>query len=111
MWETFATWVDELAEGFLSMKHTRHISYATCSAIILTAVSHIFYRQGGELLALPGLTIHIILNGAMLFIFPFDGCDCSLPSGAYLIFNVAFYSGVFFVLLLLIENIKTAKKK
>lgn len=79
----------------------KYVSYSVPIGIAVTALSFLLYKQGGALFLWPGMFVALVINGLMPLIIHSDDWY-SLPSGAYLVLNTAFYSFVVFVILLVI---------
>ena len=86
------------------------ISYSVCIAVMITALAHAFYHQGGEILAYPGLLMEALLTGFILLAVP-TGDDYYSLSGSYLVFNTAFYALVIFVMLWFVTQRKEQRKR
>src|SRR5262245_21449915 len=89
----------KMASGIKNLTMKR-AAYSICAAVIITALAYRFYNQGGEVLAYPGLMIHVLINGLIL-LSPTDDNYYAIPSGSYLIFNIIFYSLTTFAILLI----------
>jgi hypothetical protein len=83
----------------------KYVSYSVSTGIAVTALSFLLYGQGGALFLWPGMLVELMINGVMLFIIHSEDWY-SLPSGAYLIFNTAFYSFIVFIILLLLTRLR-----
>jgi hypothetical protein len=91
------------------MSNWRLLNYSICIALIITALSYVFPNLGGEYLMAPGIKIELLLTG-MILIIPTGDYYYSFPSWSYLIFNIAFYSLMFFILLLVIKQLGMRQK-
>jgi hypothetical protein len=74
---------------------SRRLSYSICLATVITAASYVLHDRGGEFVLWPGLVSQVMFNGILLAI-PSGDHYYSLPSGSYLVFNVAFYASIIF---------------
>ena len=88
----------------------KHVSYSVSIGIAVTALSFLLYKQGGALFLWPGFFMEVMINGLMLVVIPSDDWY-SLPSGAYLVFNTAFYSFVVFIILLVLTYLGLLKRQ
>jgi hypothetical protein len=86
------------------------LSYSIFLAVVISAISYVLYDRGGELVLWPGLLTQVVLNGVLLLAIPSGDDYYSLPSRAYLVFNVTFYASIIFGLLLLIGQNSVKKK-
>ena len=77
----------------------KYVSYSVSVGIVITALSCLLYKEGGALFLWPGMFMELTINVLMLFIIHSEDWY-SLPSGAYLILNTAFYSFVVLIILL-----------
>jgi hypothetical protein len=85
------------------------LTYSVCIAILITAISYVQYGRGGEFVLRPGIVSQVMFNGLLLAV-PSGDVFYSLPSGAYLIFNVTFYASIVFGALLLIAHMSAKTK-
>ena len=92
------------------MSLQRNLSYSICTAIVITAVASVFYKQGGEFLAVPGSFIEFVLIWLVLAI-PIDELYLVTPPGTHLFLNVVFYSLALFLLLCLIQRLRDLQQK
>ena len=76
-------------------------SYSTSLATITTAVSFFFYSSAGEFVVLPGMMMELITNGLLLLFVRTGDDHFTVPSGAFLVFNVIFYACMFYVVVAL----------
>ena len=81
----------------------KNVSYSVAIGIVVTALSFLLYEEGGALFLWPGFFMNAMINGLMLLIIHSDDWY-SLPAGAYLVLNTAFYSFVAFIVLLVITR-------
>ena len=65
---------------------------------MVTALSHLLYKQGGELVLWPGIFIELMVNSLLLFVSEFDNFY-SVPAGTDSLINAVFYSAVIFMIL------------
>ena len=63
------------------------------------------YDSGGELVLWPGVITEVMFNGILLAI-PSGDDFYTLPSQAYLLFNVIFYALIIFAFLLLVMRLR-----
>ncbi len=89
------------------MIYLKYLSYCVSGSVILTALSSLTYKLGGELLLVPGLFVEVMLTGFILLVFLTGDEYFSFPSGTYLIFNVIIYSCAAIGLLILAKQFKT----
>ena len=82
----------------------KYVSYSVSIGIAVTALSFLLYKQGGALFLWPGFLMELMINALMLLIIHSDDWY-SLPSGAYLFLNTAFYSFVVFITLVVITRL------
>ena len=87
----------------------KYVSYSVSIGIAVTMLSSTLYKQGGELFLWPGMFMELLVNGLMLFIIQSDHYY-SLPSGAYLVLNTAFYSSVMFVILFGVTHLRSQQR-
>ena len=88
----------------------KYVSYSVSIGIAITALSFLLYKQGGALFLAPGFFMEVMINALMLFIIHSDDWY-SLPSGAYLVLNTAFYSLVVFIILLVITRLGLLQRR
>jgi hypothetical protein len=79
-------------------------SYAVSVGVVVTALSHLLYKQGGELVLWPGIFIELMVNSLLLFVSESDNFY-SLPSGTDSLINAVFYSAVIFMILFAITRL------
>ena len=80
--------------------------FAISVAIVITAVSHVLHNSGGEFVLWPGIAAEVMFNGILLAI-PSGDDYYSLPSQAYLLLNVTFYTLIIFAAIFLVTQIRT----
>ncbi len=80
------------------MKSWRRLSYSVSIALLVTAMSYLFYSWGGELFAYPGKFIDVWFNFLVFFV-----AEEQFPDRINLrvFFNIAFYSVMFYIMLCL----------
>ncbi len=76
----------------------KFVSYSVSTGVVVTALSHLLYKQGGELVLWPGIFIELMVNILLLFVSESDNFY-SLPSRTDSLINSVFYSAVIFVIL------------
>jgi hypothetical protein len=74
------------------------VSYSGSVGVAVTALSHLLYKQGGELVLWPGMFIELIVNILLLLVSESDNFY-SVPSGTDSLINAVFYSAAIFVIL------------
>ena len=77
--------------------------FAISVAIVITAVSHILHDSGGEFVLWPALAAEVMFNGILLAI-PSGDDYYSLPSRAYMVFNLSFYTLIIFATIFLVTR-------
>lgn len=70
----------------------------------------LFYREGGELLVVPGLLAEIYLNDFFILVNK-DDVWYSAPAGTYAVFNVIAYFLLFYVISWVYTVIKVSFKR
>jgi len=80
------------------MKFWKRLSYSVSLALLVTALSYLFYSWGGALFAYPGKFIDVCFNFLVFFV-----AEEQFPNRINLraFFNIAFYSVIIFILLCL----------
>lgn len=94
----------------LARMNWKYVSYSVSTGVVVTALSYMFYKEGGELVLWPGTFMELVVNGVMLFVIQSDDFY-SLPSGTYLVFNTAFYALVIFIILSVIIQLGSAQRR
>lgn len=74
------------------------VSYSISAGVVVTALSHLLYQQGGELVLWPGMFIELMVNILLLLVSESDDFY-SVPSGTDSLINAVFYSAVIFAIL------------
>ena len=93
------------------MNNWRLWSYSISLATITTAASFFFYSSGGEFVVLPGMMMELITNGFLL-LFVRTGDDFfTVPSGAFLVFNVIFYACTFYVVVAVTRKLRASNTR
>ncbi len=87
------------------MSRRRRLICSVLAAAVITAISYASLQWGGEYLLWPGLFLQVMFNGLLLLAIPTGDDYYTLPSGAYLAFNVIFYGVVVFMTLFLMSLI------
>src|SRR4030095_2193312 len=81
---------EQMTTSASRMSHLKRVGYCLSIALVVTAFASLFYREGGELLAVPGL----IVSG-FLFAFGTSGDDFG-PVIPWQFPSVFFYAIVFY---------------
>ncbi|HEU4509709.1 MAG TPA: hypothetical protein VFR78_15820 [Pyrinomonadaceae bacterium] len=79
-------------------------SYSVSIGIVVTALAHLLYKQGGELVLWPGIFVKLMCNSLLLFLTDSDNFY-SVPSGTDSLINAVFYSAVIFILLFAVRRL------
>jgi hypothetical protein len=87
----------------------RRLTYAICTASVITAIGYVTEDQRVELLTSPGMFINVVFNGVMLMI-PTGEEFYTLPTGAHLVLNLAFYTSIIFAASVMIPLIRDSMK-
>lgn len=74
------------------MSHLKRVSYCLCVAVVVTALASLFYAEGGELLASPGMFVSSFLT---LVSFIFTTGDYFPPLIPWQPGSVVFYAILF----------------
>lgn len=82
----------------------KFVSYSVSAGVLTTALSHLLYKQGGELVLWPGIVIELMVNSLLLFVSPSDRFY-SFPSGMDLLINAVFYSALIFMILSVVTRL------
>ena len=82
----------------------KFVSYSVSIGVVITALSQLLYKQGGELVLWPGLFIELMVNSLLLFVSQSDHFN-SLPSEADVFLNAVFYSAVIFMIFLAVTRL------
>ena len=87
------------------MNFWKRLSYSVSLALLVTAMSYLFYSWGGEVLAYPGKVIDVCFNFLVFFV-----AEEQFPDGINLrvFFNIAFYSILIYILLFLGSKVSRA---
>jgi hypothetical protein len=92
------------------MSLRRNLTYSVSTAIAITAVANLFYKQGGEFLVVPGLLMKFALTWLVLAV-PADELYLITPPGTHLFLNVVFYSLFLSLLFSLIQRLRDLQRK
>lgn len=88
----------------------KRVAYSICVAIVITVIAYVMSDHGIESLILPGVVINLVFNWVMLLI-PTGEEYYTLPSGAHVVLNVAFYTSIVCAALFLFSLIRDRGKK
>ncbi|HEX6184342.1 MAG TPA: hypothetical protein VFZ44_10720 [Pyrinomonadaceae bacterium] len=80
------------------MSRRRRFHYSASLAMIVTALAVFFYKQGGEVLLVPGMMLEGILELALTLLLTTGDDFYFLPRGSHVVLNAVFYFHVFYML-------------
>lgn len=85
------------------MNSRKRLGYSVCIAVLITAMSYLFYTWGGALFAYPGKFFDVCFN-FVVFFFAEEYFPDHINTRVF--FNIAFYTVTIYILLSLRKSIK-----